>query len=130
MFGGHFADRRVLVTGHTGFKGSWLALWLRALGANVTGISLPPESSPNHWDILGLDVDSHYVDIRDAESVKRVIARSNPEIVFHLAAQSLVRRSYREPVDTWSTNVIGTMNVMDACRTIDDLRAIVVITTD
>ena len=130
MFGGHFADRRVLLTGHTGFKGSCLALWLRALGANVTGISLRPESFPNHWDILALDVDSHHVDIRDAGSVKRIIARSSPEIVFHMAAQSLVRRSYREPVDTWSTNVIGTMNVMDACRTIDGLRAIVVITTD
>jgi CDP-glucose 4,6-dehydratase len=130
LFGGCFQGRRVLVTGHTGFKGSWLCLWLQSLGAQVSGIALPPEASPNHWALLGLDMPSHLVDIRDGEALKRVIADERPEIVFHLAAQPLVRRSYADPLKTWSTNVMGTASLLDACRQATDLRAVLVVTTD
>ena len=130
MFGDVYKNRRVLVTGHTGFKGSWLILWLEMLGAKVTGISLPPETSPNHWDLLGLDIDSFDVDIRDENLLRQKMVEINPEIVFHLAAQPLVRRSYRRPLETWSTNVMGTAHVLDACREIEKLDAVVVVTTD
>ena len=125
-----YRGRRVLLTGHTGFKGSWLALWLTELGASITGLSLQPPTSPSHWELLGLEFPEHRLDIRDASGVAAIVARAQPEIVFHLAAQSLVRRSYREPVDTWSTNVVGTANVLDACRRTSSVRAIVVVTSD
>lgn len=131
MFGDVYRGRRVLVTGHSGFKGSWLTLWLESLGAEVTGISLSPETTPNHWDLLGLnDVASHYVDIRNEARLRETILRARPEMVFHLAAQPLVRRSYHKPLDTWATNVMGTANVLDACRALPDLKAMVVVTTD
>ncbi|MHB8253077.1 MAG: CDP-glucose 4,6-dehydratase [Acidiferrobacter sp.] len=130
MFFGQYNNRRVLVTGHTGFKGSWLTLWLQSLGAKVTGISLPPETSPAHWNLLSLDVASLNIDIRDAEQIKQAVKEADPEIVFHLAAQPLVRRSYRAPLETWATNVMGTANILDACRESDHLMAIVVVTTD
>ncbi len=130
MFSNVYKNRRILVTGHTGFKGSWLVLWLQMLGAKVTGISLPPETSPNHWDLLGLDVESFHIDIRDEDLVRRKIVELKPEMVFHLAAQPLVRRSYRQPLETWATNVMGTANVLDACRQVEELLAIVVVTTD
>src|SRR5690606_31660122 len=94
LFGGAYAQRRVVLTGHTGFKGSWLALWLHALGAQVTGLALPPETDPAHWSLLGLDLDDQRSDIRDAASVAKAVRSAKPEIVFHLAAQPLVRRSY------------------------------------
>jgi CDP-glucose 4,6-dehydratase len=125
-----YSGRRVLVTGHTGFKGSWLTLWLSRLGASVTGAALAPPSRPNHWDLLGLEIDEHRIDVRDADAVRRVIARSQADCVFHLAAQPLVRRSYAEPVETWSTNVMGAVNVLDACRTTTSVKAIVVATSD
>ncbi len=130
MFGDIYKNRRVLVTGHTGFKGSWLMLWLEMLGAKVTGISLPPETSPNHWELLALDSESFDVDIRDENLLRQKMVEVNPEIVFHLAAQPLVRRSYRRPLETWSTNVMGTAHVLDACREIKKLIAVVVVTTD
>jgi CDP-glucose 4,6-dehydratase len=120
----------VLVTGHTGFKGSWLTLWLNELGADVTGLSLAPPTAPNHWDLLGLGIHEHRQDIRDTSAVAQAVERAQPEIVFHLAAQSLVRRSYRDPLDTWSTNVLGTANLLDACRRTATVRAIVVVTSD
>lgn len=129
-FGDCFCGRSVLLTGHTGFKGSWLTLLLQALGARVTGIALPPESRPSHWELLGLDIEEHRLDIRDAGAVHRAVAAARPEVVFHLAAQSLVRRSYREPLETWSTNVSGTANLLEACRGVSTVRAIVVVTTD
>jgi len=130
MFNNIYKNRRVLVTGHSGFKGSWLVLWLQMQGAKVTAISLPPETSPNHWDLLKLDVESHYVDIRDESLLREKIIEAKPEIVFHLAAQPLVRRSYRKPIETWATNVMGTANLLEACRDVEGLKAIVVVTTD
>ncbi len=125
-----YYGKRVLITGHTGFKGSWLALWLHELGAKVTGISLPPESSPNHWDLLNLQVVEYRFDIRDFRALARLFVDVQPEVVFHLAAQPLVRRSYRLPLDTWSINVMGTANVLEACRQTDSVRAVVAVTTD
>ncbi len=130
QFSDIYRGKRVLITGYTGFKGSWLALWLSELGAEVTGVALPPETEPNHWDILGLIVNEHRLDIRDYEALKRVFSATQPELVFHLAAQPLVRRSYREPLETWATNVMGTVNVLEACRQTPSVRHIVSITTD
>jgi CDP-glucose 4,6-dehydratase len=125
-----YRDRRVLVTGHTGFKGSWLTLWLQELGAAVTGISLAPNTSPSHWKLLDLNIDDNCLDIRDPVRLHEAITRQQPEIVFHLAAQPLVRQSYRAPLETWSTNVTGTANVLEACRQTESVRAIVVVTSD
>jgi CDP-glucose 4,6-dehydratase len=130
QFGGVYRNRRVLVTGHTGFKGSWLTLWLDSLGAKVTGVSIAPRTTPSHWDLLGLKLDDRRIDIRDAEAVGSAVHEAAPEIIFHLAAQSLVRQSYRDPLETWSTNVIGTANVLEACRRRAGVRGVVVITTD
>jgi CDP-glucose 4,6-dehydratase len=130
LFGDIYRGKRVLLTGHTGFKGSWLALWLHELGAEVIGISLSPETTPNHWDLLSLPIDDRRLDIRNAEALMQAIKEVAPEIVFHLAAQPLVRRSYRAPLETWSINVMGTANVLEACRHTKSVRAIVVVTTD
>jgi CDP-glucose 4,6-dehydratase len=130
LFGGLYGGRRVLITGHTGFKGSWLALWLRDLGALVTGIALSPATTPSHWELLKIDAVDHRLDIRDASALISLVVEAQPEIVFHLAAQPLVRRSYREPLETWSTNVMGTANLLEACRQAKSVRAIVVVTTD
>lgn len=130
MFAGIYKDRRVLVTGHTGFKGSWLAAWLQLLGAKVFGIALEPDTTPSHYDLLKLDLPSYYVDIRDAAKITPIIHAIKPEIVLHLAAQPLVRESYLNPLGTFATNVLGTANVLNACRNLEDLRAIVVVTSD
>jgi CDP-glucose 4,6-dehydratase len=130
LFANIYAGKRVFLTGHTGFKGSWLAFWLLCLGADVTGLGLSPETSPNHFDLLHLPLKSVIEDIRDLQAVKRAIGESKPEIVFHLAAQPLVRRSYKEPVETFSTNVMGTVHLLEACRRTDSVRAVVIITSD
>lgn len=130
LFGEHYRGRRVLLTGHTGFKGSWLALWLTELGAHVTGVALPPDATPNHWDLLRLGIPDHRLDIREYHALAKVMKDAQPEIVFHLAAQPLVRRSYRDPLETWSTNVMGTANLLESCRNTESVRAIVVVTTD
>ncbi|MEI7717385.1 MAG: CDP-glucose 4,6-dehydratase [Mycobacterium sp.] len=119
-----------MVTGHTGFKGSWLSLWLDSLGAHVIGLALDPPSEPNHWTMLGLPIGDYRRDIRNAHAVNAVVADQRPEIVFHLAAQSLVRRSYQEPLDTWATNVMGTVNVLEAARRTSGVKAVVIVTTD
>ena len=130
MFSDAFRGRRVLLTGHTGFKGSWLALWLQDLGAEVVGLALDPNTSPNHWDLLKLDMAEHRADIGDLDAVKSAVRKANPEIVFHLAAQPLVRYSYQTPVETWKTNVMGSVHLLEACRDLPNLKAIVFITTD
>ena len=113
-------NKRVLVTGHTGFKGGWLSLWLRRLGADVYGISLPPTSSPNFFEKASVEEElTHYIeDIRDVGAMQRCFSEIKPEIVFHLAAQSLVRYSYTEPKETYETNVIGTLNVLESIRAV------------
>lgn len=124
--------KRVLVTGHTGFKGAWLSLWLSKLGAKVAGVALEPETSPSLFDKAGVgqEIEHNVLDIRDGAGVTAAMSRIAPEIVFHLAAQALVRRSYRAPVDTWSTNVLGTLNVLEAARSFGAPCALVVATTD
>lgn len=129
-FNGIFKGKKVLLTGHTGFKGSWLAYWLKQLGADVTGIALPASTQPAHWQLLGLDINSIAADIRDAQQMNTLLRQIQPELVFHLAAQPLVRASYINPIDNWHTNVTGTVNVLDACRSVASVRAIVAITTD
>jgi len=131
LFGSIYAGRRVLVTGHTGFKGSWLALWLRELGAQVAGLALAPDTTPSHWDALHLDdVADHRVDLRDAQTVRRVLDDYRPEIVFHLAAQPIVRRSYRDPMTTFASNVMGLVNLFEAVRACLSVRVLVNATTD
>ena len=132
MSAGVWRGRRVLLTGHTGFKGAWMALWLNWLGARVTGISLAPATHPNLFELAGIDTfaESHFCDIRDAAAVAKSVRRSEPEIVFHLAAQSLVRAGYRNPLETFATNTLGTANVLDALRQLDSPRVVVAVTTD
>ena len=124
--------RRVLVTGHTGFKGSWLSLWLDRLGAHVYGLALDPPTTPAMYDACRLDavVDSTIADVRDLSAVRRVLDCAQPEVVFHLAAQPIVRVSYDEPVATYETNVMGTINVLEAVRATSSVRAVVVVTSD
>ena len=124
--------RRVVVTGHTGFKGGWLSLWLARMGAEVTGIALPPETTPSLFDLVRLpdDVKSHFADVRDAAAIAGLIRAARPEIVLHLAAQPLVRRSYRQPLETFGSNVMGTAHVLDALRDLPGVKAAVIITTD
>ena len=124
--------KRVLLTGHTGFKGSWLTLWLHRLGADVTGISLPPMTTPNLYAEADVDAAcrSHFCDIRDVSALTELIHAAQPEIVFHLAAQPLVRASYREPLSTFETNVMGTIHVLEALRGFEGVRVAVMVTTD
>jgi len=130
MFGGVYSGKRVLLTGHTGFKGSWMACWLQRMGAEVCGCALPPPTLPSHWNLLQLDMRSEMMDIRDGRQLQKLLSEFRPEIVFHLAAQPLVRASYRDPVETWSTNVMGTLNVFEACRKTESVRAIINVTSD
>lgn len=123
---------RVLLTGHTGFKGSWLALWLLELGAQVTGLALPPDTEPNLFAQLGLEwrLDHRVGDIRDADRVASLVKEVRPQVVLHLAAQPLVRRSYAEPTATWATNVMGTIHLLEALRDLKQPCTAVLITTD
>jgi CDP-glucose 4,6-dehydratase len=120
----------VLVTGHTGFKGSWLVLWLQQLGAQACGLALPAEGEPNHSRLLRLPLDEALVDLRDADGVRSALQRLKPDLVFHLAAQPLVRRGYREPAATFDTNVMGLVHLLDAVRATPSVRAVVNATTD
>jgi CDP-glucose 4,6-dehydratase len=125
-----YQHKKVFITGHTGFKGSWLSLWLQELGADVKGYALAPDTTPNHFTQLHLDMDSELNDIRDLETLKKSIHAFQPEIIFHLAAQPLVITSYHDPLLTFSSNIMGTANLLEAARNCDSLKAIVVITTD
>jgi CDP-glucose 4,6-dehydratase len=125
--------RSVFVTGHTGFKGGWLALWLQQLGARVHGLALDPATEPSLFDTAGVAggmTSDHRIDLADHGAVSAAIADAAPEILFHLAAQPLVRESYRDPVETFRTNVLGTVHVLEAARRCPSLRAVVVVTTD
>lgn len=124
--------KRVLLTGHSGFKGGWLALWLQRLGAEVSGIALPPATQPNLFTLARVaeGVSGAFCDIRDAPAVAGLIRRGRPQIVFHLAAQPLVRASYADPLATLATNIMGTAHVLDALRGLEGLRAVLVATTD
>lgn len=127
-----WAHKRVFITGHTGFKGSWLVVWLSELGALVRGYALAPSTEPSMFNALRLDAEVEHVvaDVRDAARLGAAVREFEPEIVIHLAAQPLVRRSYQQLMETFSTNVQGTVNLLDACRDVDTLRAVVVVTTD
>ncbi len=127
-----WAGRRVLLTGHTGFKGAWLLLWLSRLGSTVKALGLPPHTEPNLFTLAGLGgrCESLMCDIRDADRVATEVRAFKPEIVLHLAAQALVRPGYRDPLGTFGTNVLGTANVLDAVRGLDSVRVLVAITTD
>lgn len=126
-------DKTVFITGHTGFKGGWLSLWLQKLGAKIYGYSLAPSTEPNFFTAAHVEenmTDSKIADIRDAATLKSAMQQAQPDIVFHLAAQPLVRRSYTAPVETYTTNVMGAVNLLEAVRATPTIRAIVIITTD
>lgn len=127
-----WSGKRVLLTGHTGFKGGWLALWLQSLGAEVMGISLPPATTPNLFELAQVadGMESHFCDIRNADKLAGLVQDCRPEIVFHLAAQPLVRASYKDPVATYATNVMGTAHLLEGLRSLDSVRVAVMVTTD
>ncbi len=127
-----WCGKRVFVTGHSGFKGSWLCLLLERLGAQIAGCSLPPETEPNLFSLARLDTTGafQWTDIRDFEGLRQLLGAFRPDIVLHLAAQPLVRRGHRAPRQTFDTNVMGTLNLLEAARTCNAVRAVVVVTTD
>lgn len=132
LYSGVYAGKTVLVTGHTGFKGAWLSLWLKRLGAKVVGYALQPPTEPSLFEAAHLEDElTHIVgDVRDLESLNRVLQEYQPDIVFHLAAQPLVRLSYREPVETFEVNVLGTVNLLEAVRQTPSVRACIIVTSD
>jgi len=125
-------EKIVLITGHTGFKGSWLSIWLNMLGANLHGYALEPTTWPNMFETAGVKkiIKSNIGDIRDYNKLLAAMKKCQPQIVFHLAAQSLVRRSYKEPLETYQTNILGTANLLEAARYVKSVRAVIVITSD
>lgn len=133
IFGGFFKGKRVLITGHTGFKGSWLSIWLHELGAEVIGVGLDPYSDRDNYVLSGIGnkiMADLRADVRDGTEIEKIFQKYRPEIVFHLAAQPLVRFSYEEPVETYETNVMGTIHILEAIRHTDSVRVAVMITTD
>jgi len=132
VFNNIYKNRTILITGHTGFKGAWLSLWLKQLGANVIGYSLDPPTQPNLFEILGLD--KHVVDIRgnilDEKKLKEIVKKYQPEIIFHLAAQTLVKKSYTESKLTFETNIIGVINILEAIKECKSVKSFINVTTD
>ncbi|MDF3820138.1 CDP-glucose 4,6-dehydratase [Leptospira sp. 96542] len=128
----HYKNKKVLVTGHTGFKGAWLITWLKQLGAVVCGIGLNPVSNPSHFDVgkMGESISDLRIDIRNTSAIEKAILDFKPDFVFHLAAQALVRKSYLSPLETWETNVMGTLNILEALRKYDQPCSVVIITSD
>ena len=129
---GFWAGRRVVITGHTGFKGAWLAFWLAELGAEVSGLALPPDTTPNLHDILDLPARGRFVhaDINDRAALDKLIRSARPEVVIHMAAQALVRRSYAAPIETFAANVVGVVTLLDVVRHCPETRAVVIVTSD
>jgi len=127
---GFWSGRSVLITGHTGFKGCWLTLWLKKLGARVTGLSLAPHTEPSLFKLIFENELAQYGDIRDLDQVRASVASARPQIIFHMAAQALVHPSYRDPVETYATNVMGTVHVLEAIREVDFVEAAVIVTSD
>ncbi|MDB2389757.1 CDP-glucose 4,6-dehydratase [Alphaproteobacteria bacterium] len=127
-----YKNKNVVVTGHTGFKGSWLVAWLKQMGASVSGIALDPPSIPSHYDVskLAEGIQDHRIDIRNVGAIEQAIFRAKPDFLFHLAAQPIVGASYDDPIETWSTNVMGTINVLEALRKIQHKCSAVIITSD
>ena len=127
-----WAGKTVLVTGHTGFKGSWLALWLQSLGAHTIGVSLPPPTEPSLFEMAQVEkgMTSIIADIRDYENLVHIVETHQPDLVFHLAAQSLVRHSYTHPIDTFSTNILGTVHLLEVVRTSQSIKSMVIVTSD
>ena len=132
MFNGYYQGKRVLVTGHTGFKGGWLSLWLKKLGASVAGLSLPPPTHPNFHEIIsgGTFAEEIECDIRNLESLAAAVKRVQPQVIFHLAAQPIVRRSYAEPLETFNTNAVGTAHLLESIRRLKWNCLTIVITSD
>jgi CDP-glucose 4,6-dehydratase len=127
-----YKGKRVLVTGHTGFKGGWLTAWLKLLGADIIGFALPPDTEPNLFSAAGIagSMTSLFGDVTDLSAVSSVFEHYNPQIVIHAAAQAIVRRSYRQPVQTYATNIMGTVHVLDAARQTPSVRSVVIVTSD
>ena len=130
LFTDQYRHKTVLLTGHTGFKGSWLACWLHELGARVIGYALPPTTTPNHWQLVNLPIDDHVGDINNQAQMQAVFTQVQPDLVIHMAAQALVRYSYEHPVETLETNVLGTAKVLECVRNTPSVRAVVVVTSD
>jgi len=125
--------KHVFLTGHTGFKGGWLSVWLSSMGAKVTGYALAPNTNPSFFEVVGvasLLQQNHIADIRDLSALKSAMEQANPDVLIHMAAQPLVRYSYENPVETFATNVMGTVNVLESARAINSIKAIVIVTTD
>lgn len=127
-----YSGKKVFVTGHTGFKGGWLTIWLKLLGADVVGFALPPETQPNLFSAVRVadGIVSEFGDVRDFATVKKAFAVHAPEVVIHNAAQALVRRSYRDPVETYATNIMGTVHLLEAARVTPSVRSVVIVTSD
>ena len=132
LFSGIFKNKTVLVTGHTGFQGTWLSLWLKSLGSNVIGYALEPPTQPSLFKTLSLERDIKHIigDLRDKEKLSSIISQNQPEIIFHLGAQALVRKSYAEPLETLETNIIGTANLLEAVRYCPSTKVVVIMTSD
>lgn len=125
-----YRNKTVFITGNTGFKGSWLSLWFSKIGANVVGYSDSLVGNVSHYELLNLKMQTYFDDIKYLGNLKKAIKKTKPEIVFHLAAQPLVRYSYKNPIETFETNIIGAANLLEACRGVESIKAIVVVTTD